>query len=155
MGADEDLTIVKKYILKWNRHVSRSGQNHFVRHNEKGKKTRQNRGRGEKTTSRNGQAWSLPSPRGQWRTAEETGCKAICSDQTTLSVKVHVDLKMKEDKCSRCSRDCHCRVGFSSTTGNTATQSEPSAQPIHGLLRLTDASQPPNELTSHHPLTDR
>ena len=43
----------------------RSGQIHLTRHSESGKKTRQT---SRKTTSGNGQAWSSPSPRGQWRT---------------------------------------------------------------------------------------
>ena len=34
----------------------------------KGKEDKADRGRVWKTTSGNGQAWSLPSPRGQWRT---------------------------------------------------------------------------------------
>ena len=45
--------------------------------------------RGGKTTSGNGQAWSSPSHRAQWRTEkmEETGCKIICGAPTTLAVK--------------------------------------------------------------------
>ena len=42
----------------------RPGQNHLGRHSEKGKKTRQT----EEEVGR--QAWSSPSPRGQWRTGE-------------------------------------------------------------------------------------
>ena len=49
-----------------------SGQNHLVSHNERGKKTRQT-GRGGKTTTGNGQAWSSPSPGGQWRTGKGRG----------------------------------------------------------------------------------
>ena len=47
------------------------------------------KGRGGKTTSGDGQAWSSASPRGQWRTGKngETGCKIICSAPTTLAVK--------------------------------------------------------------------
>ena len=47
------------------------------------------RGRGGKTTSGNGQAWSLASPRGQWKIGkmEKTGCKIICGAPTTLAVK--------------------------------------------------------------------
>ena len=47
------------------------------------------RGRGGKTTSGNGQAWSLPSPRRQWRTGklEEAGCEIICGAPTTIAVK--------------------------------------------------------------------
>ena len=40
----------------------RPGQNHLARHGERGKKTRKGRGRGGKTTSGNGQAWSSPGP---------------------------------------------------------------------------------------------
>ena len=47
------------------------------------------RGRGGKTTSGNGQAWSSASPRGQWRTGkmEKTGCKIICGAPTTLAAE--------------------------------------------------------------------
>ena len=55
-----------------------------ARRSERGKKTRQTklvqgtvkgetRGRGGKTTSGNGQAWSSPSPRGQWKTEKRGG----------------------------------------------------------------------------------
>ena len=36
----------------------------------KGEEDKADRGRGGKTTSGNGQAWSSASPRGQWRTGE-------------------------------------------------------------------------------------
>ena len=39
----------------------------------KGKEDKEDRGRGGKTTSGNGQAWSSPSPRGQWRTGKNGG----------------------------------------------------------------------------------
>ena len=39
----------------------------------KGKEDKADRGRGGKTTSGNGQAWSSPSPRGQWRTKKNGG----------------------------------------------------------------------------------
>ena len=48
---------------------------------------------GGKTTSENGQAWSSPSPRGQWRTKknkkklEEIGCEVVCGGPTTSVVK--------------------------------------------------------------------
>ena len=47
------------------------------------------RGRGGKTTSGNGQAWSSPSPRGQWKTPilEETGCEIFCGAPKTLTDK--------------------------------------------------------------------
>ena len=37
----------------------------------KGEEDKADRGRGGKTTSGNGQAWSLPRPRGQWRTGKK------------------------------------------------------------------------------------
>ena len=39
----------------------------------KGEEDKADRGRGGKITSGNGQAWSLPSPRGQWRTGKNGG----------------------------------------------------------------------------------
>ena len=39
----------------------------------KGEEDKADRGRGVKTTSGNGQAWSLLSPRGQWRTGKNGG----------------------------------------------------------------------------------
>ena len=52
----------------------RSGQNHLARQSERGKKTRQTRGRGGKTASGNRQAWSSPRPtRGQLRTEKNGG----------------------------------------------------------------------------------
>ena len=51
----------------------RSGQNHLARHSERGKKNKADRKRGGKTTSGNAQAWSSPSPRGQWRTWKNGG----------------------------------------------------------------------------------
>ena len=56
----------------------RSGENHLARHSEREKKTRQteeevgrqHQGRCGKTTSGNGQAWRIPSPRGWWRTGK-------------------------------------------------------------------------------------
>ena len=50
-----------------------SGQNHLARHSEKGEEGKAVRGRGGKTTSGNEQAWSLQSPRRQWRTGENGG----------------------------------------------------------------------------------
>ena len=46
----------------------RSGQNHLARYRGRGEKDKADRGSGGKTTSGYGQAWSSPSPRGQWRT---------------------------------------------------------------------------------------
>ena len=39
----------------------------------KGEEGKADRGRGGKTTSGNGQAWSSPSPRGQWRAGKDGG----------------------------------------------------------------------------------
>ena len=52
----------------------RCGQNHLARHRD--------RGRGWKITLGKGQAWSSPSPRGQWYQGKmgETGCEIICGD---------------------------------------------------------------------------
>ena len=54
-----------------------------------GEENKADRGRGGKTTSGNGQAWSSVSPRGQWKTGGngETGCKIICDAPKTLSVE--------------------------------------------------------------------
>ena len=48
----------------------RSGQNHLAKHSERGEEDKADRGRGGKTTSGNGQAWSSAGPRGRWRTGE-------------------------------------------------------------------------------------
>ena len=50
-----------------------SGQNYLVRHSERGEEDKADRGTGGKTALGNGQAWSLPSPRGQWRTGKKGG----------------------------------------------------------------------------------
>ena len=50
----------------------RSGQSHLAGHSER-RKDKADRGRGGKTTSGNGQAWSSPRPRGQWRTRKSGG----------------------------------------------------------------------------------
>ena len=57
------------------------------------------KGRGRKTTSGNGQAWRLASPRGQWRIEkmEKTGCKIICGAPTTLAVKGLMLIMMSAD----------------------------------------------------------
>ena len=73
IGPQEDLTIVKRRKLRWYGYVSRSSslaKTILQGTVKKWKKTRQNRGRGGKTTSGNGQALSSPSPRGQWRTGK-------------------------------------------------------------------------------------
>ena len=82
IGPYEDLqTIVKRRKLQWYGHASRSS--------DLAEEDKADRGRGGKTTSGNGQAWSSPSPRGKWRTGkmEETGCEIIRGAPTTLTVK--------------------------------------------------------------------
>ena len=68
----EDLTIVKRCKLQWYvmslvRHV---WPKPFCKAQCKGEEEKADRGTGGKTISGNGQAWSSPSPRGQWRTGE-------------------------------------------------------------------------------------
>ena len=46
---------------------------HRARHGEGGEEDKTDRGRGGETTSGNGQAWSSPSPRGQWRIEKNEG----------------------------------------------------------------------------------
>ena len=72
IGPHEDLTIVKRRKLQWYGHVSRSSglAKTVLLGTVKGEEDKADRGRGGKTTLENGQAWSLASPRGQWRTAE-------------------------------------------------------------------------------------
>ena len=45
----------------------------FCKAQWRGEEDKTGRGRGGKTTSGNGQAWSLPSPRGQWRPGKNGG----------------------------------------------------------------------------------
>ena len=72
IGPHEDLlTIIKRRKLQWYGHVSCSSglAKTILQGTVKGGR-RQGRGRGGKTTSGNGQAWSSASPRGQWRTGK-------------------------------------------------------------------------------------
>ena len=67
----------------------RSGQNHFARHSERGKKTRQT----EKEVGRQHQEMDRPGVRqvpegsGEQRNMEETGCEIICGAPMTLALK--------------------------------------------------------------------
>ena len=67
----------------------RSGQNHFARHSEKGKKIRQT----EEEVGRQHQGMDRPGVRqvlegsGEQGKMEKTGCKIICGAPTTLAVK--------------------------------------------------------------------
>ena len=82
------LTIVKRRKLQWYGHVSRSSglAKTILQSTVKGGRRQ---GRQRKTTSGNGQAWSSPSPRGQWRRRkmEKTGCENICGAPTILEVQ--------------------------------------------------------------------
>ena len=53
------------------------------------KEDKVDKGRGGKTTSGNGQAWSFAGPRGQGEQGkiEKTGCKIICGAPMTFAVK--------------------------------------------------------------------
>ena len=62
----------------------RSGKNHLAKHSERGEEDKADTGRGGKTPSGNGQAWSLASLRGQWRTGKNRGNFGA---PTTLAVK--------------------------------------------------------------------
>ena len=66
-----------------------SGQNHLAKAQWKGEENKADRGRGGKTTSGNGQAWSseVPEGSGEQRKMEKTGCEIICGAPTTLVVK--------------------------------------------------------------------
>ena len=70
IGPHSDLlTIVKRRKLQGYRHVSRSsGLTKTILHGTA--KGRRRQGRQRKTTAANGQAWSSPSLRGQWRTGK-------------------------------------------------------------------------------------
>ena len=76
IGPHEDLlTIVKRRKLQWYGHVSRSSglAKTILQGIVKGEEDKADRGRGGKTTSGNGQAWSSPSARGQWKTEKNVG----------------------------------------------------------------------------------
>ena len=85
------LTIAKGRKLQWYGHVSRSSglSKPSCEAQGKGERDKADRGKGGKTTQRNGQAWRSPSPRGQWKTGkmEETGCDIVCVALTTLAVR--------------------------------------------------------------------
>ena len=73
IGPHEDLlTIVKRRKLQWYGHVSRSLglAKTILQGTVKGEEDKADRGRGWKTTSGNGQAWSSASPRWQLRTGK-------------------------------------------------------------------------------------
>ena len=91
IGPHEDLLIiVKRHKLKWYGPVSRSSDlaKTILQGTVKGG-NKTDRKRGWEIKSGNGQAWSSPSPRGQWRTGKDrkNGCEVICGAQTTPTVK--------------------------------------------------------------------
>ena len=70
IGPQEDLLTTVQTAVVWSWFPCiRSGQN-ILQGTVKGgrRQGRQEQGRSGKSTSGNGQAWSSPSPRGQWRT---------------------------------------------------------------------------------------
>ena len=69
------LTIVKTRKLQWYGHVSRSSglAKTILQGTVKGEEDKADKGRGGKTTSGNGQAWSSPSLRGKLRTGVNGG----------------------------------------------------------------------------------
>ena len=80
IGPYKDLlTIIKRRKLLWYGHVSRSSDlaKTILQGTWKGEGDKADRGRGGKTTSGNGQAWSLASPRGHWRTTTKKWRKLI------------------------------------------------------------------------------
>ena len=70
----------------------RSGQNHFVRHSERGKKTRQTE---EEVGMDRPGVCQVPEGSGEQGKMEKTGCKIICGAQTTLAVKGLMMMIMK------------------------------------------------------------
>ena len=89
------------------------------------------RGRGGKTTSGNGQAWSSPSPTGQWRTGkmEETGCEIICDAPVTLAVKGMMMMMMTKQ----------CYRPFCSNTRCSAKKPKKNRKQRSGTQRTTQA----------------
>ena len=89
-GPHEDLlTMVKRHTLQWYGHVSGSSglAKTILQGTVKGEEDKTGRGRGGKTTSGNGQAWSSEVSSGEQAKMEKTGCKIICGAPTTLAVK--------------------------------------------------------------------
>ena len=76
IGPHEDLLmIVKRRKLQWYGHISRSSDlaKTILQDTVKGEEDKSEKIRGGETTSGNGQALSLPRPRGQRRTGENGG----------------------------------------------------------------------------------
>ena len=83
--------VTKRCKLQWYGHVFHSSgwPKPSCKAQWKGEEHKADRGKGGKTTSGNGQAWSSQSPWGQWRKGkmEETSCEIICGAPVTLVVK--------------------------------------------------------------------
>ena len=76
IGPNEDLlTMVTRRKLQLYGHVSRSSglAKTILQVKVNGEGDKADRRTGGKTTSGNGQAWSSPSPRGQWKTGKDGG----------------------------------------------------------------------------------
>ena len=92
IGPNEDLpTTVKRCKLQWYGQfpVHQVDQNHFARHSERGKKTRQTEeevGRHNQGMARPG-ICQVPEGSGEQRKMEETGREVICGTPTTPAVK--------------------------------------------------------------------
>ena len=84
------LTTVKRWKLQWYGHVFclLGLAKTILQGTVEGRRQSRDRKRGGRTSG-NGNGWSSPSPREQWRTGkmEETACKIICGAPTTLAVK--------------------------------------------------------------------
>ena len=71
IGPHEDLlTIIKRHKLQWSGHVSHSSGLAKTILQGTGEEDKADRGRGGKTTSRNGQAWISAGPSGQCGTGK-------------------------------------------------------------------------------------
>ena len=92
IGPHEDLltTVKTQTAVVWScLAFIRSGQNHLVRHSERGKKTRRTKeevGRQHQGMDRPG-VRQVPEGSGEQGKMEKTGCKIICGAPTTLTVK--------------------------------------------------------------------
>ena len=80
----------------------------------KGKEDKADRGRGGKTTSENGQALSLPSPKGQWRTGKNGGNWLRNHLWCPNDPRAKGINEMRERQC----RYCHIRYRHGLSTGS-------------------------------------
>ena len=88
IGPHEDLTTQTTVVWSCLPFI-RSGQNHVLRHSERGKKTRQTEeeiGRQHQGVDRLG-VRQVPEGSGEQGKMETTGCEIICGAPTTLAVK--------------------------------------------------------------------